>query len=128
MVGRQGARALLRHAAVDLALASSANHLELETSFDELEVLTTLDGRRPTRFGHLVALADRGKPAPGWAGEAGTAPSFTLWGRSVPIAAAGETDPPAARGHAVRDLFAVRRLHEADPRRRGHAGGCQADD
>jgi valyl-tRNA synthetase len=41
--------ALLRHAAVDLALASSASHLELETSFDEREVLTTLDVPTPDR-------------------------------------------------------------------------------
>ena len=40
---------LLRHAAIDLALASSANHLELETSFDELEVLTTLDVPTPNQ-------------------------------------------------------------------------------
>ena len=41
--------ALLRHAAVDLALASSASHLELETSFDEREVLTTLDVPTPNQ-------------------------------------------------------------------------------
>jgi valyl-tRNA synthetase len=41
--------ALLRHAAVDLALACAASHLELETTVDEPEVLTTLEVPTPAQ-------------------------------------------------------------------------------